>query len=58
MKTIIACLLSLGAICFLSGCSMVELRKPASSNAGTASVQTSVGQPVYSPLHSEIMRPN
>jgi hypothetical protein len=53
MKTIIASLLGLGTIGFLSGCSMAAQKNPASSNAGTAS---SVGPPAYSTLHSEIMR--
>ena len=56
MKTIIASLLGLGTIGFLSGCSMAAQKNPTSINAGTTSSLTSVGPPAYSTLHSEIMR--
>jgi hypothetical protein len=52
MKSIIVILLGIGSAGFLSGCATAGQRKPTSLNPGTP---TSVGQPAYSALHSEIM---
>lgn len=56
MKTIIASLLGIGALGFLSSCTTVEQREPATHTTSTTTAQTTVSRPVYNTVETKTTR--